>query len=127
MAGLFGLFCKRTKYVDEVDNTPQPKPEKKEAFFLETDDAQSLGDAEYMRTPIQIKRSFPKTLNSPGSEVVKAVSATEIKKMQANGQPSKETTPTPTTAPQDTPVNDNRRSSDNNLDMFRKMAKEIKK
>lgn len=128
MAGLFGLFGKRTKYVDEVDNTPQPKPEKKEAFFLETDEAQSLGNAEYMRTPIQIKRSFPKTLNSPGSEVVKEISATEIKKVKANGQPVKETTVTPpAAAPQVTPVNNDRRSSDNNLDMFRQMAKDIKK
>jgi hypothetical protein len=128
MAGLFGLFGKRTKYVDEVDKTPQPKPENKEAFFLETDDAQSLGNAEYMRTPIQIKRSFPKTLKSPGSEVVKEVSATEIKKVQANGQPVKEaTTPAPAAASPVTPVSNDRRSSDNNLDMFRQMAKDIKK
>jgi hypothetical protein len=126
MAGLFGLFGKRTKYVDEVDTTPQPKPEKKEAFFLEADDAKSLGDAEYMRKPLQIKRSFPKTLTSEGSEVVKEVSAMEIKTVQDNGQPVQQplaaSTPTPVA-----PVNNERRSSDNNLDMFRQMAKEIKK
>jgi len=127
MAGLFGLFGKRTKYVDEVDNTPQPKAEKKEAFFLETDDAQSLGNAEYMRTPLQIKRSFPKTLNSAGSEVIKEVSAMEIKKIQANGQPPKETTAPAAATPPVSPVNNDRRSSDNNLDMFRQMAKDIKK
>lgn len=126
MAGLFGLFGKRTKYVDEVDTTPQPKPEKKEAFFLEADDAKSLGDAEYMRKPLQIKRSFPKTLTSEGSEVVKEVSAMEIKTVQDNGQPVQQpiaaSTPTPVA-----PANNERRSSDNNLDMFRQMAKEIKK
>ncbi|MEY2984651.1 MAG: hypothetical protein RLZZ568_1268 [Cyanobacteriota bacterium] len=126
MAGLFGLFGKRTKYVDEVDNTPQPEPQKKEAFFLETDDAKSLGDVEYMRTPIEIKRSFPKTLNSAGSEVVKSISAMEIKKINANGQPqddAKAATPTPPVAP----VTQERRSSDNSLEMFRQMAKDIKK
>lgn len=126
MAGLFGLFGKRTKYVDEVDTTPQPKPEKKEAFFLEADDAKSLGDAEYMRKPLQIKRSFPKTLTSEGSEVVKEVSAMEIKTVQDNGQPVQQpiaaSTPTPVA-----PANNERRSGDNNLDMFRQMAKEIKK
>ena len=127
MAGLFGLFGKRTKYVDEVDNTPQPKAEKKEAFFLEADDAKSLGDVDYMRTPLQIKRSFPKTLNSDGSEVVKEISAMEIKKVQANGQPQPEVISTTPTAPPVAPVNNERRSGDSNLDMFRQMAKDIKK
>ncbi|MFM1842878.1 MAG: hypothetical protein RLZZ490_1616 [Cyanobacteriota bacterium] len=127
MAGLFGLFGKRTKYVDEVDNTPQPQAEKKEAFFLEADDAKSLGDVEYMRKPIQIKRSFPKTLNSGGAEVVKEISALEIKPVQANGQPQPSTSSITAAAPQPSPVNNERRSSDNNLDMFRQMAKEIKK
>ncbi|UAJ71656.1 hypothetical protein IQE94_10950 [Synechocystis sp. PCC 7339] len=128
MAGLFGLFGKKARYVEDIETNPSAQPEKKEAFFLETDDAKSLGNAEYMRTPIKIKRSFPKTLNSQGGEVVKEVSAMEVKKIQANGQAAPSTAtdsaPYPTNSP---PVNDDRRSSDNSLDMFRQMAKDLKK
>lgn len=128
MAGLFGLFGKKAQYVEDIEANPSPQLEKKEAFFLESDDAKSLGNAEYMRTPIKIKRSFPKTLNSEGGEVVKEISALEIKRIQANGQAvpteEKESTPSPTKA---TEVNSDRRSSDNSLDMFRQMAKDLKK
>ncbi|QUS59471.1 hypothetical protein [Synechocystis sp. PCC 7338] len=128
MAGLFGLFGKKARYVEDIEANPGAQPEKKEAFFLETDDAKSLGNAEYMRTPIKIKRSFPKTLNSQGGEVVKEVSAMEVKKIQANGQPasSAQTDSAPSPA-NTTPANDDRRSSDNSLDMFRQMAKDLKK
>ncbi|AIE73812.1 MULTISPECIES: hypothetical protein [unclassified Synechocystis] len=128
MAGLFGLFGKKAQYVEDIASNPPAQPVKKEAFFLETDDAKSLGNAEYMRTPIKIKRSFPKTLNSQGAEVVKEISALEVRKIQANGQaiPSAKTesTPSPTTS---NPVNGDRRSSDKGLDMFRQMAKDLKK
>ena len=127
MAGLFGLFGKKAKYVEEIDPNAPTETVKKEAFFLETDDAKSLGNAEYMRTPVQIKRSFPKTLNSQGAEVVKEVSAMEAKKIQANGEPSP-AKQAPPTGPVSTPIpaNDDRRSKDNSLDVFRKMAKELK-
>lgn len=127
MAGLFGLFGKKAKYIEEIDpNAPSEQPVKKEAFFLETDDAKSLGNAEYMRTPVKIKRSFAKIMGSKGAEIVKEVSAMESKKIQANGQPA--STPKPTSsevAP--TPENNDRRSGDNSLDMFRQMAKDLKK
>ncbi|WP_228015069.1 hypothetical protein [Synechocystis salina] len=68
MAGLFGLFGKKARYVEDTETPPSAQPEKKEAFFLETDDAKSLGNAEYMRTPIKIKRSFPKPLIPKGEK-----------------------------------------------------------
>ncbi len=126
MAGLFGLFGKKAKYVDEVDSNTSNESVKKEAFFLETDEAQSLGNAEYMRTPVKIKRSFPKIMGSKGKEIVTEVSAMETKKIQANGQPtSTPSSSSPEEAP--APVKNERRSSDNSLDMFRKMAKDLKK
>jgi hypothetical protein len=126
MAGLFGLFGKKAKYIEEIDPNAPKEGVKKEAFFLETDDAKSLGNAEYMRTPFKIKRSFPKIMGSEGAEIVREVSAMEAKKIQANGEPV--STPKPSSsevAP--TPINNDRRSSDNSLDMFRKMAKDLKK
>ncbi len=128
MAGLFGLFGKKARYVEDIEANPSPQSEKKEAFFLESDDAKSLGNAEYMRTPIKIKRSFPKTVNSEGGEVVKEVSAMEVKKIQANGQPAPSAKTDSALSPANsTPVNGDRRSSDNSLDMFRQMAKDLKK
>ncbi len=59
MAGFFGLFGNKTKYVDEPMDMSAPEP--KEAFYLEPDDAKTLGDIDFMRTPITIRRTFPKT------------------------------------------------------------------
>ncbi|MBJ7899026.1 MAG: hypothetical protein GC158_03655 [Cyanobacteria bacterium RI_101] len=128
MAGLFGLFGGRTKYVDETDS-PAERTEKKDAFYLDPDSAKSLGDAEFMRKPITIKRSFPKTLKGEGAEVVQQVSSLEKRKLKENGQP--ETTnasisaPTPESAAEAPKTQ--RRSGDSNLDAFRKMARDLKK
>lgn len=126
MAGLFGLFGRKAKYVEEIDPNAPREEVKKEAFFLETDDAKSLGNVEYMRTPFKIKRSFPKIMGSQGAEIVREVSAMEAKKLQANGEPA--STPKPSSSEvTSTPANNDRRSSDNSLDMFRQMAKDLKK
>jgi hypothetical protein len=125
MAGLFGLFGGRTKYVDEKD-TVESSPEKKDAFFLEPDAAKSLGNTEFMRKPVTIKRSFPKTVNGGGGEFVQQVSSMEKVRLQENGRPAtpvKPVTEAETTAPVDT----ERRRQDSNLDMFRQMAKDLKK
>jgi hypothetical protein len=125
MAGLFGIFRAKTKYVDEPDPVSS-KPEKKEAFFLEPDLAKSLGDAEFMRTPITTRRTFPKTINSNGSAIVQEVSSLE-KKQKKEGQieplsPVKSSEKTVTE-----PIKSERRSDDNSLDKFRQMAKDLKK
>lgn len=125
MAGLFGLFGGRTKYVDEKD-TAEPSPEKKDAFFLEPDAAKSLGNSEFMRKPVTIKRSFPKTVNGSGGEVVQQVSSLEKVRLQENGQPAAPVKPT-TTVENTAPVDNERRRQDSNLDMFRQMAKDLNK
>ncbi|MEB3311552.1 MAG: hypothetical protein VKJ02_15100 [Snowella sp.] len=126
MAGLFGIFGGKTKYVDEADPvSPSPSP-KKEAFFLEPDDAQSLGNVEFMRKPITIRRTFPKTANSNGGELVQEVSSMEKKKLGGVPAVSVPTTQTGQTSSVE-PVNSDRRSSDDSLDRFRQMAKDLKK
>ena len=58
MAGFLGLFSgRKAKFVDQQDNTPV-EPQNKEAFFLDSDSAKTLGDTKFMRTPITIKRTF---------------------------------------------------------------------
>jgi hypothetical protein len=130
MAGLFSLFGGRTKYVDEpTTNSEQTNGNgQKGSFFLEPDDAKTLGNIDYMRTPITIKRSFPKTLKGEGGEVVQQVSAMEKAKVNENGQISANSSVVSEVKPiSETPTRRTSDNSDNSLDLFRKMAKEIKK
>ena len=62
MAGFFGLFGKKTKYVDEPQQNIS-SAQSSEDFYLSSDDAKTLGDIEYMRTPKAVRRTFPKTKN----------------------------------------------------------------
>jgi hypothetical protein len=77
MAGFFSnLFGRKNKDSD------QPK----EAFFLESDDAKSMGDADYMRTPNVIRRTFPKSASSPGhKELIQSYTATGQNVIKAEG------------------------------------------
>jgi hypothetical protein len=127
MAGFFGLFGGKTKYVDEVNDYADSTPQSKEAFYLSNDEAKTFGNIDFMRKPNTIKRSFPKTLNSKkGKEIVRSISSVEENavdtsvvqpKSISNGNGSSNTSS----------VNTERRSVDSNLDMFRKMARDIKK
>ncbi len=122
MAGFFGLFSgRKAKFVDEPDNTPA-QPQKKEAFFLDNDSAKTLGDTEFMRKPITIRRTFAK-----GGELVQEISSMEKKKAGRNNMtPSnkgKETTTSQGTAS----ANTERRKADSSMDMFRNMARDMKK
>jgi hypothetical protein len=128
MAGFFGLFGSKSKYVDEVTEQDRQSTQKGEAYYLKADEAKSLGNVEYMRQPKTIKRTFPKTLSSQGGESVQQISATEKMKINAaliasNGSNSNGTkSATPEIQPQA-----ERRSVDGSMDMFRKMAREMKK
>lgn len=74
MAGFFGLFSgRKAKFVDEPDNTPV-QPQRKGAFFLDDDSAQTLGDTEFMRKPLTIRRTF-----AGGGELVQEISSLEKK------------------------------------------------
>ena len=47
-------------------------------FFLEPDDAQTMGDINYMKRSVKVKKTFPKTLKNPkGFAIEKEFSATE--------------------------------------------------
>ena len=98
-----------------------------ESFFLDADDAKSLGDIDYMRTARKVKKSFPKTsawgdafetesevsastkLNGNGQQETK----TSAEMFQVYGEPKADSTA--------------RRKASSELDMFRKMAKDVRK
>lgn len=121
---LFGLFGKK----ESQDDGGQ----KKDAFFLDYDDAQTLGDVEFMRKTVEVRRTFPKTKNAQKSaELVSKVSSMEAEVVEKSGQKvikqSQSATDATPQADQSAGVNLERRKSDSSLDMFRNMAKEIKK
>ncbi|MEM9538918.1 MAG: hypothetical protein AAGA60_05320 [Cyanobacteria bacterium P01_E01_bin.42] len=102
-------------------------------FFLEPDEAKTLGDIEYMRQPNTVKRTFPGTVNNGGSfAVTKQVNAMEEKVMDArssfNPAPTPQaSTPAPTanTPAPKTPTSRPVQSS-GDVD-FLKMAKGIRR
>lgn len=124
MAGFFGLFSGKTKYIDEIDDSTPIVEEKKEAFFLEPDEAGTLGNVDFMRKQITTRRTFPKTLKGDGGELIQSVSSTEKVELKKEGLPV--INPKTEAIAPDVAVPNERRSSDNSLDMFRKMARDMK-
>ena len=124
--GLFGLGNK-TKYVDEPDNSEST--EKTEAFFLQPEEAQTLGDIDYMRKSKKIRRTFPKTKNFQGGELIKEVSAVEEKVGSGNDSSKPASNLSVESQPEtnNSQASSQRRQPDNSMDMFRNMAKEMKR
>jgi hypothetical protein len=126
MAGFFGLFAGKAKYIEEVSEADrQISKEKRDAFFLDSDDAKSFGNAEYMRKPITIKRSFPKTLAGEGVKIVRQISSMEISKLNDSGIAPASSATLSTTNGKQAPAA--RRTADSSMDTFLKMAREMKK
>lgn len=136
-------------------------------FFLEPDDAMTMGDINYMRTSKRTRRTFPKTLsNKNGFAVENEVSSMEDRNNLYKGSNTNQNTtvntvfnPTPSSQSQPgvtggsavtqtnpireftpetqsmsqssfdapKPSAEKRRPSDNSMDMFRNMAKNIRK
>lgn len=133
IGALFGLFGGK-----KANNQPAPQattPSNGEAFFLDPDSAKGLGDIDYMRTPKSVKKSYPKAagkLNLISGEVEESISATEKREggaipqtvsstpsVSASAFENKSTfVPTSTTF---------RRGGSSSMDMFRNMARDIKK
>ena len=133
MAGFFGLFGGKTKYVDETDTDAASTSDQEEDFFLSSDDAKTLGDINYMRQSKTVKRTFAKTKSGGGGELIQEISALGKAKKSSNqtSQSVSNSSATPATEP--TPINKTseeekeRRRSDSNMDMFRNMAKDLRK
>jgi hypothetical protein len=127
MAGFFGLFGGKDKYVDEPDNsTPE---EQSGAYYLNSDDAKTLGNIDYMRTPNKSRRTFPKTLKNPnGFELNTEVSAMELREIAENGAATNGSNAVP--QPQANNTNgatNSRRRADNNMEMWRNLARDMRK
>ncbi len=117
---LFGLFGGKKK-------NEAPKSD----YFLDFEEAQTLGDTELMKKSVTIKRTFPKLKGQGGATVVTQVSSEVARKLNKNQQAaprtteatqsSSETTSTPITPAAPRP----NLKVDSSMDMFRNMAKKI--
>lgn len=118
---------------EKVDRPKKEKPARqtteKSAYFLDAPEAQTFGNLEYMQTSKKTRRTFPKTAGSAEEiEYVHEVSATG---RIIPGQPQVNTTPKVETQPAQPASTDDtaaqRRKAGSDMDMFRKMAKDIRK
>lgn len=106
---------------------PKP-PQPGKAFFLDPDDAKTFGDIDYMRSSKVIKRTFAKSKSMKEElESVRAVSAMSKVDVEENGTPKPQGSATfESSAPSAAPKVE-RRTADTSMDMFRNMARDIKK
>lgn len=117
MAGFFGLFGGKNK---------------DEAYYLNEDDAKTLGNIDYMRTPNKSRRTFPKTLSNPdGFEINNEISAMEMREITENGVAKPKTNQSNNSQSNGSSSfsssNNKRRPSDNGMDMWRNIAKDMRK
>jgi len=117
MAGLFGLFGRKNE--DEV----------KDAYFLTPDESKTFGDIDYMRKSKTVKRTFAKSITGGGGKLIKEVSALKAVKKNANqvGSNNNFVTSSDSGESSFTPDSQKLRSTDTSMNMFRNMAKQIKK
>jgi hypothetical protein len=91
------------------------------AYFLDADDAITLGNVEYMRSSTSTRRTFPKAKLGNDNAFVQSVSS--IKKADLKAQAIAEAKlPSLSEQPKT-----ERRRADSSLDRFRNMARDIKK
>jgi hypothetical protein len=131
---LKGLFRKRnTEEVEapEVKAVVQPT-RTTGAYFLDVDSAKTYGDIDYMRTAKSVRRTFRDTKTGGEIERISQVSSMEMKRKAelASGQLGSglNSATNPKTGSSDkTSDVAARRKADSSMDMFRSMARDIKK
>ncbi|MGB3402616.1 MAG: hypothetical protein WBA77_07985 [Microcoleaceae cyanobacterium] len=138
MAGFFSRFGKKDK----------------EDYFLEQDDAQTFGNAEFMRRPQEVKKTFPKmgggkavtppkitpksSFDTPKSSASTSTNGSfSTPSFNNNFEPPKSSASTSTNGSVSTPSFNNgetstaspseRRKADTSMDMFRDMAKNMRR
>lgn len=127
MIGLVkGLFSSKSKVTVEVEQVEMPAPmQKPQAFYLSADDAKTFGNIEYMRTAKTVRRSFPKEKLGKDNEYVQTISAMEkISKELSLG--SSAASEVKLVSQTDAEIAQ-RRQADTSMDMFRNMARDMRK
>ncbi len=117
-----GLFESKSK---KEDGEAKAKKDAN-SYYLDTDSSKSFGDIDYMRTAKAVTKSFPKGRG----EITEVISSMD-KKIQEMEEERKEETKKQTQLKIEPQAQfrkpDGISSASTNMDMFRKMAREIKK
>jgi hypothetical protein len=136
-----GLFGSKSK--GDAEEIVQPK----EAFYLPVDDAKTFGDIDYMRSSKRTRRTFPKQIVGEDNEFINEVSSTDKAKpveksafstspfntapmtdSSVSAKPPASFSPAPSNpAPSTSSGSTDRKRADSSMDMFRNMARDIKK
>ena len=123
---------------------PKDNTQNKEAYYLSDDDAKSFGDIEYMRSVKTVKRTFAKKKGqTEHMESVRQISATTMAAVEENtgysapqtswSSSASTTSSTPAASSSaskpaaSVPSTPRRVASSNDMDMFRNMAKKLRK
>jgi ribosomal protein L12E/L44/L45/RPP1/RPP2 len=127
--GGFNLFGLLDNSGSKQASKPQPtvnyQNTSSDEYFLSADDAKTYGDIDYMRTAKAVRKSFPKMGGSKeGAEIEVIVSNLVEEKANAATKAAASTAATPSF---DSFTPSSRAKVDTNMDMFRNMAKGIKK
>jgi len=123
-----GLFGRK----NSQSSAPQPK--QTGAFFLSEDDAKTFGDIDYMRSSKVVKRTFARKKGQTEElESVRQISAMGMRELDEQGLPAQSSSSQSASsfdAAKSTSSSDFQRrtaKTDTSMDMFRDMAKDIKK
>jgi hypothetical protein len=112
-------------------SAPKEENRTKQSYYLNDDDAKSFGNIEYMRSTKTVRRTFAKKKGQEHLESVRQISASKAAEVSdigsfslsqqanaANGAAN--VSPTPASTPR-------RKAKAGDMDMFRNMAKDIRK
>ncbi|NEP59433.1 MAG: hypothetical protein F6K31_20860 [Symploca sp. SIO2G7] len=130
MAGFFGLFGGKKNQA----------PQSQEPFFLSEDEAKTFGNIDYMRKEVVVRHTFARKKGQAEElESVKSISALSSKQVGSGTKPASTsfstsfTPSTPSTSASDKPAPSTasapvaKRTPDTSMDMFRNMAKKIRR
>lgn len=122
-----GLFGGKKANPGEDANRPRQSG----AFYLTPDDAKTYGNIDYMRTAKTVKRTFARKKGvSEELESVRSISAMDSAMSNENNGSSVQSNQTSNVVNEarvESAPKFQRRSTDTSMDMFRNMARDIKK
>ncbi|MEM8805093.1 MAG: hypothetical protein AAGF01_03485 [Cyanobacteria bacterium P01_G01_bin.38] len=106
------------------------------AFYLSEDDAKTMGDIDYMRSNKVVRHTFAKKKGETGEKAsAKSISAMKSTRLSDNGLPTASSVSNTFSQPsvsqpsvsESKPTERRSASVDSSMDMFRDMAKKIRK
>ncbi len=127
------LFGSKSKDAEaSVEAIKPARVERGNAYYLNADEAQTYGNLEYMRSSKTVRHTFPKAKVGKENAQVRVISSSAAS--SSNGLPAAPLTPNQSTSQATSQGSDSvnsdaasRRRPDASMDMFRNMARDIKK